>query len=1026
MRVIARAALILLVLFSLPSPSFGQALGSVAGVVKDASGAVLPGVTVEAASPALIEKVRTAVTDGSGQYSIVSLPPGTYTVTFTLGGFSSVKREGIEVTINFTAAVNAEMKVGAVAETITVTGETPIVDIQSAAQQKALTSTMFKDIPTSGVWIQLATLVAGVNTTTRDVGGSSGDTTGAQVSSHGGLPGDGVSLLDGLRVGNMYISSNVSNMSFSPLLFDEVDIAVSGQTGESGTNGVLANMIPKSGGNDFHGSILGNGSGPDLQSTNITQRLIDRGNPATAASSLKKLYDVNGALGGPIMRDKLWFYYTSRYFTNQAYIAGLFYPNDPSAAIRTEDKGRQAYLGTWTRDNNLRLTYAISQKQKISAWYAYQRKQDPFWTIGATLSPEAARITEWYTQLGTLTWTYAATNRLLIEAGVSPGASPDSILAQADRNAGIPIVEQGGGVNPLAKPMTYRSSTAADMFDNVRQQSYKASASYVTGTHSLKFGMDLQRGHFNRNNFANAYNDIQLRTLDFVPNQVTIFAPLAGFTTNLNYNMGLYAQDRWTHNRLTLSGGIRFDLQNESVDAFTANTTRWTPNRTQSYAEVTNVPNWKDANPRISAAYDLFGNGKTAIKASASRSIEQDSIRYADANNPGNTVQTTTARNWTDSNGNFFPDCNLLNSAAQDLRSSGGDVCGAWLNINFGNFVPSTFYDSAVLNGWRVRPYNWEFSTSIQHELMPRVSINAGWYRRILGNFMVLDNEALSSTDFLPFSVTVPNDSRLPNAGSTLTGLYDQRATVLNKNVVKAADQFGNQYFHWNGFDISIDARLSGGLFLQGGISSGKLMTDNCEIVAKVPEALQFPVALPAGVPNSVTTSSGVVGINGAVGGLGQAVNVWTPLEFCHQESPFLTGGKALASYQLPWGGVRLSATYQSLPGPQVGANVIFTNNDITAGRVQGLGRNNFLANQTTVATMPPGALYGDRLNQVDFRATKIFKVGRGRLEADFDVYNLGNSDAILTQLNTFGATWQRPTSIIQPRFVKFTARYDF
>jgi hypothetical protein len=1021
MRAISTAIfLFVTILLFRPAPAAAQALGTIAGVAKDASGAVLPGVSVEASSPALIEKVRTAVTDGSGQYQMVSLPPGTYVVTFTLPGFSTVRREGIDVTINFTATVNADLKVGAVAETITVTGETPIVDITSAAQQKALTSTMFKDIPTSGVWIQLATLVAGVNTTTRDVGGSSGDTTGAQVSAHGGLPGDGVSLLDGLRVGNMYISSNVSNMSFSPLLFDEVDIALSGQTGESGTNGVLANMIPKSGGNTFHGSILGNGSGPGLQSSNITQRLIDRG-LAGAPSSLKTLYDVNGAIGGPIKRDKLWFYFTSRYFTNESYIAGLFYPVDPSAAIRVEDKSHQANLGTWTRDNNLRLTWAMSQKSKISAWYAYQRKQDPFWTIGATLSPEAARVTEWYTQLGTLTWTYAATNRLLIEAGVSPGASPDTILAQPDRNAGIPIVEQGGGVNPLAKPMTYRSSNAADMYDNVRQQSYKASVSYVTGSHNVKVGMDLQRGHFNRNNFTNPYNDIQLRTLDFIPNQVTIFAPLAGFTTQLNHNLGVYAQDRWTHKRLTLGGGLRLDFQEESVDGFTANTTRWTPNRNNTYAEVPNVPNWKDANPRVSAAYDLFGNGKTAIKASASRSVEQDSIRYADANNPGLTVQTTTSRNWTDSNGNFFPDCDLLNPAAQDLRSSGGDVCGAWLNINFGNFVPATFYDPAVLNGWGVRPWNWEFSTSVQHEIMPRVSVNAGWYRRILGNFMVLDNEALAASDFLPFSVTVPTDPRLPNSGATLSGLYDQNATVLNKNVVKAASQFGNQYQHWNGYDITLDARFGSGIFLQGGISSGKAMSDNCEIVSKAPEALQLPASglLAAGVPSPVA--------NGAyVGFGGVGAGAWTPLQFCHQESPFLTGAKALGSYQVPWGGVRVSATYQSLPGPQLGANVIYTNADIAAGRVQGLGRPNFLANQTTVNVMQPGTMYGDRLNQIDFRATKIFKVGTGRLEADVDVYNLGNSDAILTLINTFGATWLRPTSVIQPRFVKFTVRYDF
>ena len=1021
MRAIATVAIAIIVFFGLPAPGAGQALGTIAGVVKDASGAILPGVTVEASSPALIEKVRTVVTDGSGQYQIVSLPPGVYTVTFTLPGFSTVKREAIEVNVNFTATVNADLKVGAVTETLTVVGETPVVDIQSAAQQRALTSTMFKDIPTSGVWIQLATLVAGVNTTTRDVGGSSGDTTGAQVSAHGGLPGDGVTLLDGLRVGNMYLSSNVSNMSFSPLLFDEVDIAVSGQTGEAGTNGVLANMIPKSGGNAFHGSILGNGSAPSLQSSNITQRLVDRG-LAGAPSSLKKLYDVNGALGGPIKQNKLWFYFTARSFANQSYIAGLFYPADPAAVIRVEDKGHQANLGTWTRDANLRVTYALSQKQKISAWYGYQRKQDPFWAINATVSPEAARVTDWHTQLGTVTWSYVATNRLLFEAGVAPGASPDTILAQPDRNAGISIVEQGGGVNPLAKPMTYRSSTAANMFDNVRQQSYKASVTYVTGSHQAKFGMDFQRGHFNRNNFATPFNEIQLRTLDFVPNQVTIFAPLAGFTTKLNRNMGLYAQDRWTHDRLTVSGGIRLDLQNESVDPFTANATRWTPNRTNAYAEVPNVPNWKDANPRVSAAYDLFGNGKTAIKASASRAVEQDSIRFADANNPGLTVQTSTQRNWTDSNSNFFPDCNLLNPAAQDLRPSGGDLCGGWLNVNFGNFLPTTFYDPAVLNGWGVRPSNWEFSTSVQHQLMPRVSINAGYYRRIMGNLMVLDNEALSASDFLPFTVTVPStDSRIPNAGATLTGLYDQRAVVLNKNVVKAASQLGNQYQHWNGFDISIDGRFGNGLFFQGGMSSGRAVSDNCEIVAKAPEALQLPAsgALPAGVPSPVANGA-YLGSGGLGGG------AWTPLEFCHQESPFLTGAKALGSYQLPWGGVRVSATYQSLPGPQIGANVIYTNTDIAAGRVQGLGRATFLANQATVNVMQPGTVYGDRLNQIDFRATKIFNVGKGRLETNFDVYNLGNSDAILTQINTFGATWLRPTAVIQPRFVKFTARYDF
>jgi Carboxypeptidase regulatory-like domain len=1012
MRAIATSVLVVLGLVILPAPSFGQALGTITGVVKDSSGAVLPGATVEASSPALIEKTRTVVTDGSGQYRIVSLPTGTYTVIVTLQGFSSVKRDGIEVTANFISSVNADLKVGTVAETLTVTAESPIVDVQSAAQTRALTDEAFKEMPGSGVWIQMAALIPAVQTTTRDVGGSTGDTTGAQVSTHGGLAGDGVSLLDGLRIGNMYISSNVSNMALSPLLFDQVDISFSGQMAESGTNGVLANMLPKSGGNTFHGSFLANGSGPGLQSDNITQRLKDRG-LTTASTSLKKLYDINGAIGGPIKRDKLWFYFTSRYLTNNNYIAGLFYPVDPSTVVRVENPDEKAYLGTWIQDNNLRLTWAVSQRHKISAWYAYQRKQDPFWTINATLSPEAARVTEWYTQLGTLTWTYTATNRLLIEAGVAPGASPDTILAQSDRISGIPIVEQGvGGTAIVTKPITYRNSTAADMYDAVRQQSFKASASYVTGSHAAKVGMDLQRGYFGRGNYTNAMNDVQYRTNGYIPNQVTIFAPIAGHKSRLNYNMGIYAQDRWTMNRLTLGGGVRFDLQNESTEDFTANTTRWTPNRNTFYPAVKNVPNWRDVNPRINASYDLFGNGKTAIKASASRGVEQDSIRYADANNPGNTVSTTAARTWRDTNFNFVVDCNLLNPEAND-------ECDTTLNRNFGLSLPAQTFDPAIMNGWGVRPWNWEFSTGVQHEIMPRLSAGLTFFRRVQGNFFVTDNEALGPNDFIPFSVTLPTDPRLPGSGGTLSGLYDQKVTVVNKNVVKAADQFGSQQQHWNGLDITVDARPRSGLFLQGGVSTGVTMADNCEIVQQVPEAL-----LPSPAFGSINQPGILFFPLGVVQNI--PVPTWTPAGFCHQESGWVTTYKALGSYNLPWD-VRVSGTFQSIIGPIVGANVVYNNADIAAGRVQGLGRPNFLASQSQIGVIEPGTQYGDRLNQIDWRFTKIFRMAKGRaLEASMDIYNAFNSDAILTQQNAYGPTWLRPTTVIQPRFVKFTGRFDF
>jgi hypothetical protein len=304
----------------------------------------------------------------------------------------------------------------------------------------------------------------------------------------------------------------------------------------------------------------------------------------------------------------------------------------------------------------------------------------------------------------------------------------------------------------------------------------------------------------------------------------------------------------------------------------------------------------------------------------------------------------------------------------------------------------------------------------VQHEIMPRLSAGLTYFRRVQGNFMVSDNEALGPNDFIPFSVTLPTDARLPNSGGTLSGLYDQKATVVNKNVVKASSQFGNQLAHWNGFDLVVDARPRNGFFLQGGVSSGVTMTDNCEIVSQVPEAL---------LPSAAFGAINQPGILFFPLG-GTQFGTWTPAGFCHQDSGWITTYKALGSYNLPWD-VRVSGTFQSIKGPIVGANVLYTNADIAAGRVQGLGRPNFLAAQTTIGVMNPGDVYGDRLNQVDWRFTKIFRMARGTtLEASMDIYNSFNSDAILTQQNAYGGAWLRPTTVIQPRFIKFTGRFDF
>src|SRR5262245_61826650 len=693
----------------IPAGLSAQALGTITGVIKDASDAVLPGVTVEASSPALIEKTRTVVSEGNGQFNIVNLPPGTYNVSFSLTGFSTVNREALVVSIGVTAVVNITMRVGSVAETVTVTGETPVVDLRSTSQTTTADARAFKEMPTGGSWINMAQLIPAVNSAffgNRDVGGLQGDQTGTQVSVHGGLAGDGVSMIDGMRIGNMYLSSNLTNMSLSALIYDEVNISFSGQTPESATNGVIMNAIPKSGGNQFHGSLLATGSAQSLQGSNVNARLRVRG--ASDTDSLKKLYDLNGAIGGPIKRDRLWFYYTSRYFTNEYYMAGQYFAVDPAAFVRTPDLTRQAFAGTWTADNNIRLTWSPTVKQKISGWYAYQRKDDAHWLQQILfMSPEAAQLVKWPTQLSTITWTYTATNRVLIEAGVAPGESPDTIVQPLNSIAGVPIFELGGTDVPFN--FAHRASWFNDFDDRLPSQTYKGSLSYVTGSHNFKVGSQLQRGHFEQRDTNHAQGDYYIVSLNGAPLLATITSPLAGWVDRLNYNFGIYAQDSWTTKRLTLSGGVRLDFQNESVDAYHYGPGPWIPNRNVNYPEIKNVPNWKDVDPRINATYDLFGTGRTAIKASVSRSVLQDSIGVALANNPAaNGLVTSTSRLWFDNNGNRTPDCDLSNPAPQNFFPNVDftrDLCGPWDNANFGNPALATTWDPKILNGWGVRPY---------------------------------------------------------------------------------------------------------------------------------------------------------------------------------------------------------------------------------------------------------------------------------------------------------------------------------
>ena len=321
--VLKRVALVLVDLL-LPAAVMAQsvATGTISGVVRDASGGLLPGVTVEAASPALIEKVRTAVTDGQGVYRIIDLRPGTYSVTFALTGFSSVRREGVELTTGFTATVNADLAVGDVQETITVSGAAPLVDTQNVSQQSVFSREVTENIPLGSNIRNYATLLPGAVLTggvTQDVGGGKSEFSQAFII-HGGRSSDFQQLREGMFFGTLVAAGNVMS-SLNPATVDEVVMTTSSATAELASGGVLINVVPRDGGNTFKGTLNASGTARRLQSDNLDDKLRARG--VVSSPFLRKRYDVGGGFGGPVSQDKLWFFLSLRVWGTSDYYPGL-------------------------------------------------------------------------------------------------------------------------------------------------------------------------------------------------------------------------------------------------------------------------------------------------------------------------------------------------------------------------------------------------------------------------------------------------------------------------------------------------------------------------------------------------------------------------------------------------------------------------------------------------------------------------------------------------------------------------------
>jgi hypothetical protein len=1037
-----------LVLAALLLPSVAAAQGTLTGTVRDGSGGVLPGVTVEAASPALTEKVRTVVSDGAGQYRIIELPPGTYILTFSLPGFSNVRREGIELSGSAVLTIPVEMRVGAIEETVTVTGETPVVDVQSVRREVVLSQDVIAAVPATRTVGSLLNATPGL---TVDNNGLAATPTMTFFSARGGATNEGRMTVNGMTVAAAFNGGGVSSYILDSVNVDEVSVTVSGGLGESDTGGPVMNLVPRAGGNVFRGQAFFNNAGDWSRGNNLDDELKapPPGPNLQEPPGIISSYDASISYGGPIKRDRLWFFGSYRKLDTTSAVEGIvananaftpswFWAPDNSVNAR-QLQGRTMYIGRATAQATPKHRFTVSHEYqvrcegsplKVETDGCHRREADWIPAGNATQSPEAnTSYFDFPYYLTQATWTAPMTSRLLLEAGLSrlsyyhaggPGAlPPDGIFSEM-----IGVTEQStlGGFAPRAN-YNYRAlQTYNDNYGNPWH--WRAAASYVTGSHSMKIGY--------QGSWLIAKSKVvtpdHLRSYRFnqgVPNAFTFRLPDWEIADHTKV-AALYVQDTWTSGRLTLQGALRYDRAWSYSPASGNGTSKTSIFNASpiSFDQVQGVNAYNDITPRIGVAYDVFGNGKTALKFNFGHYLDpavNDSI--FDDNNPARrTVSVVMNRSWTDNDRDYVIDCDLTNFAGQSPATGQVDTCGALGGdqLNFGRTAQGLErVDPALLSGWGMRMNDWQWGVNVQQELLPRVSLEVGYNRRWWDgpantDNIFTDDENRAPGDYDAFTLTAPSDPRLPGGGGYAMTFFTQKLAVGPRpasNLVTQETNFGDVTDFWHGVDITVNARLRGGLTLQLGTSTGRKIIDRCDTVTKIDSG-----AIPAPL--------------GQLGVLQQASS-------CYSKEPFQTTLRGLASYVVPKIDVRLSGTFRSQPGDNRTATWIVPNAVIQTA----LGRLPFgaqLNGTTSVALLDldEHRLYSEnRRSQIDLRIAKILRLGPTRFDAGLDLGNLLNTNYATQFENNYqysdgntarGGTWDNPTQVITPRFVRLNFTFDF
>jgi hypothetical protein len=592
------------------------------------------------------------------------------------------------------------------------------------------------------------------------------------------------------------------------------------------------------------------------------------------------------------------------------------------------------------------------------------------------------------------TWNSPVTSRVLLEAGASLTKNPFPCSREdVTQTYGFAVSPTDVSILERSTGFRYNAANTYLYTNDMDRYHERFSVSYVTGSHTLKIGFETQQHHAARETVVNS--DVTYTFLNRVPTTITQWATPYLEVTKTKADAAVYAQDRWNYKRLTLNYGVRFDYFNSYVPPQHVDATQFLPAR--DYEAVEGVPEWFDLNPRLGGSYDLFGTGRTALKASLGRYVGKHGIDIALANSPITTSVNNANRSWTDRDGDYVPDCTLTNFAANG-------ECGPIANVNFGQLNPNAVrYAEDMTRGFGKRDYFWDMSAELQHEFRQGVSGLIGYYRNWSDHYPSYpaattsgvagheDNLALTPEDFDPYCITAPVDARLPGGGGyPVCGLYNIRPEKFGVGnvVISRASHFGGKSLVQDYVTTSFNTRFANGIVLSANLDLGRTVEDNCFVIDSPQQLLHCRIVRP----------------------------------FSSQTQVKISG-----VYPLPAGFI-VSGVFQNLSGIPYNANY-----EVTSGVVaQSLGRP--LSGGTTTVTVPlvaPFTQFEPRRNLLDLRISKAIAMGaRARLKVNLDLYNVLNDASILEINSNYGPGWLqgqgRGGGIILSRLMQVGGQFTF